>query len=279
MILFECDDFEVIFQPGRTDMLLVTFSSLGMFSPTGSWANGHVFWGRALVEKWGCSGIGFVARHRNWFCSDHMPAACQVVKERAAAYGTVISYGSSMGGYAALRWAREVGAGTAVAFAPQFSIDPAVVGHGDHRYAGYFKPELKGMGIGAADVAPQNFVLVDRTDRQDMLHVGMIRDRVPGLQVVPLDFCGHECIRVFAGNEPGQRLLQGCASGRTEAVLALAAVYRRQAPIRRVELANRLLPAKPRWAEAIFRTHIGKFEVIQRARFEDRLAALRAARA
>ena len=268
MVIFDCDDFEVIHRSGKQDFLLVTFSSLGMFTPTGSMANGQLFWAKTLADKFDYSAIGFVAKARNWFCSPHMPAACQAVAAKALSFNSVITYGSSMGGYGALRWARQVNATAVIAFAPQFSIDPAIVGAFDDRYAWAFRPAIhSNMDIVEEHVGCPSFILTDRTKAVDKEHVSLIHRNVETTCVLPLDFCGHECVRVFARAELADRLLRVCAANDRQGATLLARSARKRAGIRPVELASRLLPGKSRIAEKVFIKHSAVFEIPQKAEF------------
>jgi hypothetical protein len=71
--------------------------------------------------------VHFIPRANDWYQYPEMPAAAELVSRIAADYRRVVAYGSSMGGYAAVRFGRAVGASVALALSPQFSIDSAVV--------------------------------------------------------------------------------------------------------------------------------------------------------
>lgn len=71
--------------------------------------------------------VHVIPRANDWYQHPDMPAVAQLVSEIATDYPRVLAYGSSMGGYAAIRFGRAVGASVAFALSPQFSIDPAVV--------------------------------------------------------------------------------------------------------------------------------------------------------
>jgi hypothetical protein len=71
--------------------------------------------------------VHVIPRANDWYQHPEMPAAARLVSEIAADYQRVVAYGSSMGGYAAIRFGCAVGASLALALSPQFSIDPAVV--------------------------------------------------------------------------------------------------------------------------------------------------------
>ena len=71
--------------------------------------------------------IHVIARENDWYQYAEMAEAMAVVHAATRPYGRVVTYGSSMGAYAAIRLAGLAGAHVALALSPQFSIDPAVV--------------------------------------------------------------------------------------------------------------------------------------------------------
>ena len=68
-----------------------------------------------------------IGRDNIWYQYPEMPAAMAAIATAARSYQRVISYGSSMGGYAAIRFGGAAGAEAALAISPQFSLDPHVV--------------------------------------------------------------------------------------------------------------------------------------------------------
>ena len=71
--------------------------------------------------------IHVIARENDWYQYAEMADAMAVVHAATRAYRRVVTYGSSMGAYAAIRLAGLAGAHCVVALSPQFSIDPSVV--------------------------------------------------------------------------------------------------------------------------------------------------------
>jgi hypothetical protein len=68
--------------------------------------------------------LHFISRDNDWYQLAELPEACGLAFQLAQRYRRVVAYGSSMGGYAAIRFGGWVGAHTAFALSPQFSIDP-----------------------------------------------------------------------------------------------------------------------------------------------------------
>lgn len=83
--------------------------------------------GEDFLRDEGLDAIHVVNRDNQWYQYPELPDALAVVAAAIAAVPRVFTYGSSMGGYAALRFARAVGARTAIAISPQYSLDPRVV--------------------------------------------------------------------------------------------------------------------------------------------------------
>lgn len=86
---------------------------------------GDVF-GEGVFPQNGIDGIYVNCASNAWWQYPELPEALSLVRE-AAAGRPIVTYGSSMGGYAAIRFSKALDAVRAVAVAPQFSIRAAVV--------------------------------------------------------------------------------------------------------------------------------------------------------
>ena len=82
--------------------------------------------GQVFLDESGIDAIHVIARDNDWYQYADMADAMLAVKEAAGRYGRVTTYGSSMGGYAAIRLAGLAGAHAVLALSPQYSIDPAI---------------------------------------------------------------------------------------------------------------------------------------------------------
>jgi hypothetical protein len=111
------------------DVLVVTFDSYTdhrdphtSYGELDRWGFGENFLRDRAIDA-----VHVIGGDNNWYQYPEMPDAMAVIATVARAYRRVISYGSSMGGYAAIRYGGAAGAEAALAISPQFSIDPAVV--------------------------------------------------------------------------------------------------------------------------------------------------------
>jgi hypothetical protein len=82
------------------------------------------FSGEGFFRHRGLNAIGIMAAENDWFQDDEILAVLAAI--RAATPGCrLIGYGGSMGGFAAINFAQDLGLASLVAIIPQFSIDAA----------------------------------------------------------------------------------------------------------------------------------------------------------
>jgi len=119
-----------------------------------------------------------------------MPDALAVIAEFAADWGTIVTYGSSMGGYAALRYAAALNATRAIAISPQYSIDPEKAPWEDRfrdeaRAIDFTRETLMAIGTDCHAIA-----VFDPINPCDARHVGRIRQDI-ALDEVKFPISGH----------------------------------------------------------------------------------------
>lgn len=104
---------------GRRDRWVVTFDNHGI---------GHGFdrpgFGQEFLAAEGISALHVMGRREDWYQYAEMSQAMAAVRAATAGADRVLTYGSSMGGYAAIRFADAAGAHAVLALSPQYSIDP-----------------------------------------------------------------------------------------------------------------------------------------------------------
>jgi Flp pilus assembly protein TadD len=121
----------VVRQAARADRdrWVVTFDNYGI---------GHGFdrpgFGEAWLRTQQISAIHVLGRAEDWYQYEDLSEALAVVRQAVKDASRVITYGSSMGGYAAVRFADAVGAHAALALSPQYTLDPEIASH-DRRWS------------------------------------------------------------------------------------------------------------------------------------------------
>ena len=104
------------------DVLVITFDAYTHYNHL----DRHGF-GQTFLLNHSIDAVHVIGSRNNWYQYPEMPEAMAAIAHIAAGYRRVITYGSSMGGYAAIRYGGVAGGQTALAISPQFSVDPAVV--------------------------------------------------------------------------------------------------------------------------------------------------------
>lgn len=192
-VLYQGETLRVVANKWRSPVRFISFNHLLYREPP------NRFWGDSFFDKHELGAIGFVSTKQDWFPEAEMRAALEAIKGAfARAPGErLVSYGVSMGGYAALKYAALLGVDAAVAFGAQVSIDPADVARFDTRFVRFYDPARHaGMRIRGEDVAPENYVLYDKFWTVDRKNA----DRIAALGPVErfaLPCCGHACIRAL----------------------------------------------------------------------------------
>jgi tetratricopeptide (TPR) repeat protein len=83
--------------------------------------------GEAFFRRERIDAIHVLSADNSWYQFPDLPDALSIIRAVTCDYAEVFSYGSSMGGYAAVKFASAAGARTAIAMSPQYSLDPVKV--------------------------------------------------------------------------------------------------------------------------------------------------------
>ncbi|WP_426956537.1 tetratricopeptide repeat protein [Muricoccus radiodurans] len=108
--------------PGDDGTLVITFPSYDREARR----DGPAFAER-LLRRHGLSAIHVTVGWSHWFQVPETDAALAAIRAVARSFRRVVTYGSSMGGYAAAACSRGVGAHAILALCPQISVDRAKV--------------------------------------------------------------------------------------------------------------------------------------------------------
>lgn len=225
--------------------LLITFSSFNYRPHDGS------FWGDTIAEKLGWSAIGITSLNgRDWFPRAGMLQLIPKVREISERYKTVVAYGGSMGGYAALKYGRAVGANHTVAFAPQFTLDPEL--EPEKIYNQHYSATLhKDMEISSGDASDNSVIFYDPRHKTDTIRVKHIQAAEPAVSLIPIPYTGHKCILIAAGMDRLLSILDFTTTGRISELVSLGRRLRKDSPVRYSTLAAAAIPRSTDLAEKI----------------------------
>lgn len=131
----------------------------------------------------------------DWFINDETEAVEAIMSQLAGEYDEVITFGFSMGGYGAFRFAKPLGASRILAVSPQWSIHPEDVPN-DPRYrkdAHHFDRALGAIPPTGA----QGIIMVDPFNRLDLWHSDRLLEMFPGVRRARVGFAGHPAGKVL----------------------------------------------------------------------------------
>lgn len=125
-----------------------------------------------------------------WNQYPDLPRALAALRAIARDFTCTVTYGSSMGAYAAIRFASALGARRSIAVAPQYSPCTGVVA-GENRYSDLVASVefLHEHRYRASDDV-ENFIIFDPFHRVDRRYVDMYRTDA-SVRLVPVPFDGH----------------------------------------------------------------------------------------
>lgn len=229
---------------------------LGIFSPKGTIVGDGHFWGRAPAEKLGCAALGFVAKGPTWFPRADMAAALAAAAPIAAAHGATLAIGSSMGGYAALKYGRALGAPIGLAYCPN-----ATVPMRDRVLREDYRGEVprRDVAVMADEVPDVAMCIYDPGVDFDAREVDELAAVAPWLRRVTVPNVGHEVIRPFAATEVFGAVVDLARHGDVEGLRRLAQVRRRLPGQRTLSLVRHSILRRPMLAYHLLLREIAHF--------------------
>jgi hypothetical protein len=172
------------------DRCVVTFSPFEDNHALGRPGFEQGFLRRARVDA-----IHVIPRGNHAYQYADLPELCRQVAKVTSTYARIVAYGSSMGGYAAIRYGGWAGADVALALSPQFTLDPW-----RRPFDGRWPDHVRNVQFlhehGRVPVR-QAIVVYDPSDRYDDAHARLLRTLTHVIPV-PLTGCGHPCTGLLA---------------------------------------------------------------------------------
>lgn len=199
--IYENDSIEIFFDDRGGDMVVVTFNELFYSS------NGMDYWGSAPLATLAISALGIVSKRRDWFPERGLVEAAELLHAITTRFKKVVTYGFSQGAYGAIRHSKFLSATHVLAFSPQCSISPSLVGHFETQYREYYCPDIHdGMRPEPFQVSGKLFMFYDPYSKADRSHVEFL-SHLPDFCPMPIRNVGHGTVRVVASTSAFNKVL------------------------------------------------------------------------
>lgn len=152
--------------------------------------------GEAFFHSIRVDAIHVLSRENNWYQHPEFMEALDQVRNAAKTYRRRVVYGSSMGAYAAVRYGRLVGGDIAVAFSPQYSINPELVPFENRWLSELARIDFVHENTATDSFSPLSYVFYDPAD-MDAKHARLLGLKAR-LVTIPVRNTGHPSIGVIA---------------------------------------------------------------------------------
>ncbi|AUI66412.1 MULTISPECIES: hypothetical protein [Glaesserella] len=199
-VLFENENIRVIFSENDItdkDKLLIMFSPMNF-----SMKSIDDFYGKGIVKNNKINAISIMALKSHWYPENYMKDILGLINNISRSFQHIIIYGVSMGGYAAIKYSRRLGATHIIAMMPQWSININDID--DRRYYKEYSSlanELDNMAIKSEDISGDLYVFYDNYHKEDSLQVNKIIDIYHNVFVTHTPFVGHTLGHILIGSE------------------------------------------------------------------------------
>ncbi len=202
MIIFEDEEYVAHLREGSSSFVLVTFAAIRAQE-----AIDGTFFAKQPCDKLDITAVGLVAKTNSWYRAPGIDDALREMQRHTARYDDVYAYGSSMGGYAAIKYSRVLRANHVLALAPQWSLDRRERSGPPTQFDAYYTDTMRSMGIRTRDVMGHIYIVLDSNDREDVVHADWIVSNVHGATVIPTFHTGHVVSHTIKGTANLQKLL------------------------------------------------------------------------
>lgn len=154
-------------------------------------------WEKEITAS-GYSGLFFISHWNHWFNTFELETAIESCLNILEGFEKKIFMGASLGGHAAIRLSRRIGAHVVLAISPQLCINPAIVGHYENRWKDEHKEILSyGKPISLDTCSEEIYIIYDDKHAIDARHATEINRLIP-CQLYSLGDSGHSSVRPLA---------------------------------------------------------------------------------
>lgn len=213
MIIFEGKEIILHQHKGETDYIIITF--MGAFESNKAH---YEFFLKKVVEKYNISCLGFTTTTDHYYLHDDMNEMIALCNEISKDYKKIIIIGLSMGGYAALKYSKQLNADTVLAMTPRCTLDSDIRPLPKSATATRTLPQevIKHSTIYENDIQGKIYLVYDpgcTTEDFDVEHIDYLYKLIPQAILVPVYHTGHITIHHLKGSEFFKSIIDALVQG------------------------------------------------------------------
>lgn len=233
--LYSDDFLSAFWKPGEGD-LICSFGDLT------TKLNGTRFYADKPIIKNGWPCLAFVAAYPNWYPEISMKKAILAAQSIIDGSSNTLSYGSSMGAYAAIKYSKAIKAKTTVALCPQFTLDQSHSDSIDIGWQQHFTKSMTGMEIKSDDCYGNIYIISDHYWEKDHWHATKIKNVFPSAIMINMPWVCHNVTPVLAGSQKLKDIFTQARNTDLQNLKRSLSRFRRNSPIRVRSLLDQATP-------------------------------------
>jgi hypothetical protein len=203
--------------------------------------------GEAFFRSEGITAIHVLSRDNDWFQHSEMEEVLRAIRTACTGAERILAYGSSMGGYGALRFGGRIGAHAVLALSPQFSLDPRRAPFETRWPADQRRIRFRGDSDQTVPAGPRMILAYDPTIAADRRHAELYA-AAASVELLPLPRAGHPVGGFLNDIKLLRPLVLNAMEGNVDVAALLRETHARR-PDSAHWLAN-LAEAQPPWRSA-----------------------------
>lgn len=183
----ENENFKATIVVNDPTIIVLGFGGLGAVKKEGG------DWGEGFFQSKGFSFVSLNPKSEHWWFRGCFGEELEKLQSITRSYQRVVCYGHSMGGHGAFVHADDLNATSIISSAPQYSINPNIIGKYDRRWSQFFSAKIHdGMEDRLKSHASDIRIIFDPFDKTEKWHVDRIMENNPQTNTLRLPFTEHE---------------------------------------------------------------------------------------
>jgi hypothetical protein len=195
---------------------MATFVNFNAWSPDKHPVNAKEFstFAGKIAADMGFNQFNVDTNKNNWYQTDEILKVIDLIQQHNPSGAKIITYGSSMGAYASINFAKRLNAATFIAVSPQYSINPELMHPTDSRWRSEFDSLVFNHDYIVTGECQDcyGYVFYDQGNL-DRHHVESILSKTNAV-AIPIPHAGHPCGQLINSTYKLKRIMQEVGEGR-----------------------------------------------------------------
>ncbi|MBF0859784.1 hypothetical protein HKD24_11225 [Gluconobacter sp. LMG 31484] len=202
MLIFENEFYKLYHNQNKSDFCVVTFSA---FDAPERHNNRFFLYEPSIKLK--INTFGIVAKTDCWFVREEFSEVLEILREILPKDQKILLFGSSMGGFAAIKYSKLLSADYVLALAPQFSLDKSER-DSESFYDQFYKNYMEGMGLKKKDAVGTIYIIYDPNKaHEDEINFHRIKSEIPEVEGIKIFYAGHVVMESLKGTDNFRQIL------------------------------------------------------------------------